>query len=552
MVEQIRRDVTFNDTPRKTTLLKEMLQSPELEFIMEAHNGLSAKIVAEAGFKGIWASGLSMSAALGVRDSNEASWTQILEVLEFMSDASALPILVDGDTGWGNFNNLRRAVQKFNQREIAGICIEDKLFPKTNSFIGDGQPLADMDEFCGKIKAGKDSQLDDDFQIVARVEALIAGWGLDEALRRAEAYHEAGADAILIHSKKSTADEVVAFMREWAGRSPVVLVPTKYYKTPTPVFDDAGASMVIWANHNMRAAITAMRETTNRIFRDKSLEGVEREVVSVSDVFDLMGNAELADAERRYLPKKSDSSSAVILAASRGSEFGEMTEDKPKCMLEVRGQPLLRRLVDIFRAGGVRDVTVVRGHRKEAVNLPDIKTVDNDLYERGGEVSSLACAIEALQGPVYISYGDILFRQYFLDLVEDTDAEIVVVADAQWHERTSESADWVRDFVTCTRPYSASYLVEEPAYLLCAGEDIPEEGRHGEWTGLMRVSNKGAETLRNEIDAIRKDGTMNGMGIPQLLTRLAEKGEKIAVVYVAGQWLDVDDYADLMKAGQFL
>lgn len=552
MVEQIRRDVTFNDTPRKTTLLKEMLQSPELEFIMEAHNGLSAKIVAEAGFKGIWASGLSMSAALGVRDSNEASWTQILEVLEFMSDASALPILVDGDTGWGNFNNLRRAVQKFNQREIAGICIEDKLFPKTNSFIGDGQPLADMDEFCGKIKAGKDSQLDDDFQIVARVEALIAGWGLDEALRRAEAYHEAGADAILIHSKKSTADEVVAFMREWAGRSPVVLVPTKYYKTPTPVFDDAGASMVIWANHNMRAAITAMRETTNRIFRDKSLEGVEREVVSVSDVFDLMGNAELADAERRYLPKKSDSSSAVILAASRGSEFGEMTEDKPKCMLEVRGQPLLRRLVDIFRAGGVRDVTVVRGHRKEAVNLPDIKTVDNDLYERGGEVSSLACAIEALQGPVYISYGDILFRQYFLDLVEDTDAEIVVVADAQWHERTSESADWVRDFVTCTRPYSASYLVEEPAYLLCAGEDIPEEGRHGEWTGLMRVSNKGAETLRNEIDAIRKDGAMNGMGIPQLLTRLAEKGEKIAVVYVAGQWLDVDDYADLMKAGQFL
>lgn len=552
MVEQIRRDVTFNDTPRKTTLLKDMLQSPELEFIMEAHNGLSAKIVAEAGFKGIWASGLSMSAALGVRDSNEASWTQILEVLEFMSDASALPILVDGDTGWGNFNNLRRAVQKFNQREIAGICIEDKLFPKTNSFIGDGQPLADMDEFCGKIKAGKDSQLDDDFQIVARVEALIAGWGLDEALRRAEAYHEAGADAILIHSKKSTADEVVAFMREWAGRSPVVLVPTKYYKTPTPVFDDAGASMVIWANHNMRAAITAMRETTNRIFRDKSLEGVEREVVSVSDVFDLMGNAELADAERRYLPKKSDSSSAVILAASRGSEFGEMTEDKPKCMLEVRGQPLLRRLVDIFRAGGVRDVTVVRGHRKEAVNLPDIKTVDNDLYERGGEVSSLACAIEALQGPVYISYGDILFRQYFLDLVEDTDAEIVVVADAQWHERTSESADWVRDFVTCTRPYSASYLVEEPAYLLCAGEDIPEEGRHGEWTGLMRVSNKGAETLRNEIDAIRKDGAMNGMGIPQLLTRLAEKGEKIAVVYVAGQWLDVDDYADLMKAGQFL
>ena len=173
-----------------------------------------------------------------------------------------------------------------------------------------------------------------------------------------------------------------------AGTMEAIVVTTPQETIKIKLIDDAfkrevprfngffhGVSTIIWANHNMRAAITAMRETTNRIFRDKSLEGVEREVVSVSDVFDLMGNAELADAERRYLPKKSDSSSAVILAASRGSEFGEMTEDKPKCMLEVRGQPLLRRLVDIFRAGGVRDVTVVRGHRKEAVNLPDIKTV---------------------------------------------------------------------------------------------------------------------------------------------------------------------------------
>ncbi|MBO6521910.1 MAG: phosphoenolpyruvate mutase [Rhodospirillales bacterium] len=552
MAEPNRSDVENSVTRRKTTLLKGMLQSPELEFIMEAHNGLSAKIVEEAGFKGIWASGLSMSAALGVRDSNEASWTQVLDVLEFMSDASSLPILVDGDTGWGNFNNLRRAVQKFHQRGIAGICIEDKLFPKTNSFIGEGQPLADMDEFCGKIKAGKDSQLDDDFQIVARVEALIAGWGLDEALRRAEAYHEAGADAILIHSKKSTSDEVVSFLREWGDRSPVVLVPTKYYTTPTSVFEEAGASMVIWANHNMRAAITAMREATNRIFRDKSLEGVEREVVTVSDVFDLMGNAELADAERRYLPKRADGARAVVLAASRGSSFGDMTEDKPKCMLEVRGQPLLRRLVDIFRAGGVRDVTVVRGHRKEAINLPDISTVDNDLYERGGEVSSLACAMDALQGPCYVAYGDILFRQYFIDLVEESDADITVVADAQWQARTSESGEWVRDFVTCTRPYSASYLVEDPAYLVSAGEDIAEDQRHGEWTGLMRLSEKGAQVVRDEIDAIRNDGSLNGMDIPQLLTRLAQKGQKIAVVYVSGQWLDVDDYADLIKAGQFL
>src|SRR6266516_6597929 len=132
----------------KTQQFKRILQSKRLEFLMEAHNGLSARIVEEAGFKGIWASGLSISASMGVRDNNEASWTQVLDNLEFMSDATSIPILLDGDTGYGNFNNMRRLVHKLEQRGVAAVCIEDKLFPKTNSFInGDHQPLADMDEF---------------------------------------------------------------------------------------------------------------------------------------------------------------------------------------------------------------------------------------------------------------------------------------------------------------------------------------------------------------------------------------------------------------------
>ncbi len=119
----------------KTKQFKQLLHSPQLEFLMEAHNGLSARIVEETGFKGIWASGLSISAALGVRDNNEASWTQVLEVVEFMADATSIPILLDGDTGFGNFNNARRLVQKLEQRGCSAVCIEDKELPKTNSFI---------------------------------------------------------------------------------------------------------------------------------------------------------------------------------------------------------------------------------------------------------------------------------------------------------------------------------------------------------------------------------------------------------------------------------
>src|ERR1700755_705298 len=126
---------------------------------MEPHNGLSAKRPEKAGFKGIWASGLSISAAMGVRDNNEASWTQVLEVIEFMSDATSIPILLDGDTGYGNFNNMRRLVRKLEQRGIAAVCIEDKQFPKTNSFLnGERQPLADVAEFAGKIAGRHDTE----------------------------------------------------------------------------------------------------------------------------------------------------------------------------------------------------------------------------------------------------------------------------------------------------------------------------------------------------------------------------------------------------------
>jgi phosphoenolpyruvate phosphomutase len=289
---------------KKTTQLKQMLQSDRLEFIMEAHNGLSAKIVEEAGFKGIWGSGLTLSASLGVRDNNEASWTQVLDTMEFMSDATTIPILLDADTGYGNFNNVRRLVRKLEQIEVAGMCIEDKLFPKTNSFINsEQQPLADVEEFAAKIKAAKDTQQDPDFCVVARVESLIAGWELEEALRRAEAYYLAGADAILMHSKLKTADQILAFLREWKNKCPVVIVPTTYYNTPTSVYEGAGVSLVIWANHLLRASIKVMQQTAAQIYQEQSISSIESQVVTVKEIFRLQNAAELEEAEQRYLPK---------------------------------------------------------------------------------------------------------------------------------------------------------------------------------------------------------------------------------------------------------
>ncbi|MHC2296169.1 phosphoenolpyruvate mutase [Rhizobium mongolense] len=285
------------------TTLRELIFSNDLSFLMEAHDGLSAAIAERAGFKGLWASGLSISSALSYRDANEASWTQVVDVVEHMVDATNVPVLVDGDSGFGNFNNARLLARKLEQRGASGVAIEDKGFPKMNSFVGDRHPLAEIDEFCGRLKAVKDAT-GPDFVLVARIEALIAGHDLDEALVRADAYAEAGADAILIHSRNAVADEILAFAKEWDNKLPVVIVPTKYYRTPVSAYRKADISTVIWANHTMRAAIAGMRDICARIQVEESIAGIEDQIAGLDELFSLIGYQELARAEEQYLPKQ--------------------------------------------------------------------------------------------------------------------------------------------------------------------------------------------------------------------------------------------------------
>jgi len=290
---------------RKTSQLKKMILSPNIEFLMEAHSGISARIVEEAGFKGIWGSGLAISAMMGLRDCNEASWTQVTDVVEFMADATSIPILLDADTGYGNFNNARQLIRKLEKIGVAGCCIEDKIFPKTNSLLDNRkQPLADIEEFALKIRACKDVQDDPDFVVVARIEAFIAGWGIEEALKRAEAYSKAGADAVLIHSKKADPSDIELFTKSWNNKCPVVVVPTKYYMTPTDHLEDLGISTVIWANHNMRGSVRAMKEVTESIFKTQSLRKTETQIVPVKELFRLQREDELEEAEKKYLPAK--------------------------------------------------------------------------------------------------------------------------------------------------------------------------------------------------------------------------------------------------------
>ena len=535
----------------RTTRFRGLLASPATEFLLEAHNGISARIAEEAGFRGVWASGLSLSAQFGVRDSNEASWTQILEMVEFMAEATSVPIMLDGDTGYGNFNNMRRLVRKLEQRGAAAVCIEDKLFPKANSFIeGRRQPLADAEEFAGKIMAGKDAQRDDDFSIVARVEALIAGAGMREALRRAETYRAAGADAILIHSALPVADEVLEFMREWGDRAPVVIVPTRYYATPTEVFRDAGCAMVIWANHLLRAAVRAMQDTAAQLAQHQNLLSVEDRIAPVEEIFRLQGAGELKRAEARYLPPSRPAPQALILAASRGAALGELTRTRPKTMVEVGGRPLLGHIADTYRGAGIRDITVVRGFGRVQVNQVDLSYVDNEDWGESGGLGSLGRGLAALDEgrDLVVSYGDVLFNRYILQILDLPDEDFVIVADTDWQD--SVNRDRAADYLRCSEPHSRAAFYHR-VLLEDAGETLAPAQIHGEWMGFLRVSTAAVPRLLACVAALLEAPGGNACKLHHVLSALVGEGEAVRVVYTTGHWLDVDTVDDLLAAGGF-
>ncbi|WP_457954434.1 phosphonopyruvate hydrolase [Achromobacter xylosoxidans] len=282
---------------------RQKLQAPVLMHAMSAHNPLSAKLAAEAGFDAIWGSGFELSASHAVPDANILSAGLHLEMMRAIAAVVDVPVIADIDTGFGNAINVAYVVPQYEAAGVSAVVMEDKTFPKDTSLRADGrQELVRVAEFQGKIEAACAARRDADFCVIARTEALIAGLGQAEALARAAAYEAAGADAILIHSKQTTPDEVLAFIAAWSGRVPLVLVPTAYPQLREADIQALGkVGLVIYGNHAIRAAVGAMREVFARIRNDGGIHGVDAGLPTVRDIIDLQGDADMRELERRYL-----------------------------------------------------------------------------------------------------------------------------------------------------------------------------------------------------------------------------------------------------------
>jgi phosphoenolpyruvate phosphomutase len=291
-------------TPSKGSCFKGLLEGGDVVRIVGVNDGLTALLAERNGFEALWASGLGISAAHGVPDASIATMTDFFQAAQVIDRSSRLPVVADCDTGFGDVNVVAHMVRTYEHAGVAAICIEDKLFPKRNSFTDDGQILEEPAAFATKIAGALAARQSADFLVLARLESFIAGLGLDDVLRRACLYREAGADALVIHSKKAEPDEIEAFARAWRSAEldlPLIVIPTTYPTVTIPRLHELGIDGVIYANQGLRATIRAVDKVLARIAREGTCAGVESDLATVAEVLDLLGTDEIRSRDAWFL-----------------------------------------------------------------------------------------------------------------------------------------------------------------------------------------------------------------------------------------------------------
>jgi phosphoenolpyruvate phosphomutase len=549
------------------TKLRRLLQRPGIVRAVGAHDALSAKLIEQAGFDAIWASGFAISASLKcLPDASFITSTEQLEVERNIAEAVTIPIIADCDTGYGNALNVMRTVTDRERAGVAAICIEDNVYPKRCSFYaGVRRELVPIEEHCGKIKAAKAAQTVPDFAVIARTEALIAGWGREEALKRAEAYAEAGADAVLIHSKSPTFDELKAVAKAWSGRVPLVVVPTIFDQVTAAELEDAGFKIVIYANQLVRASIKAMRDTLDLLKRDTRPGSVNDRIVTLKDVYDIVGVPQMEEDERRFLPVGGEKITAIIAAAGFEKQLLPLIEDKPKCLLDIKGKTILERQVAALNECNIKDIVLIRGYKKEAISLPNIRYYDNDRYEETGELHSLFCAENEMKGRTIILYGDIIFETAVLEKLLKSPADITLVVDLAWYDEKQRGGPPIHlnpDLVMLQDPPGKSYLFryimpDEQNRVIKIGQHLPPDQAHAEFIGMAMFSENGIKAFiecyrqamgKYQNKGFHEAGSFFKASFTDLIQELIDTGHTVNCVPIFKGWMEVDSFEEYQKA----
>jgi len=554
---------------KKAANLRELFEKDGIIRIVGAHDGLSAKLVEKNGFDGVWASGLEVSTSYAVPDANILTMSQYLERACEMNDAVSIPIIADCDTGFGNSNNVIYMVKKYEAAGIAAVCIEDKHFPKINSFIPGRQELAPIPEFVGKIMAAKNAQQTDDFMVIARVEALIAGWGQEEALKRAHAYADAGADAILIHSKSQTPDQIIQFIKNWENRLPLVVVPTTYYSITLEELESLGVKMVIYANYSLRAAIRAVSETLKNIREAGTTAPVESNIATMKEVFEVQGMPQLKEAEKIYLRTGTEPVKAIIPAAGdHGKELSMkvLLENIPVCMLDINGKSVLQRDIETLNKCGIFDTYVIVGFKKDKIKIDGVDVginfIENKDYASTHIMHSIMLALETFDSKALIVFSDILVDKELIDKLLKLDNNITLVINKA--ERLTQFKDSKLDMVITEKmPIEGKRIIysDRTNRILKIGKTVSPEKAKYEFIGVALLSKQGAKLLREYYEKARigyknkpfhEASSFEKASFTDMIQELIDNGIQIDTLEVNSGWMEIHNFQDYKCACKLL
>ena len=565
----------------RISALKNLLLEKRILRFLEVHNGLSGLIAENAKvaieeretkkdleFDGFWESSFTDSASKGLPDIEIVSLDSRLNNINQIMEVTKKPMIVDGDTG-GEVNQFEYMVKKLERAGASMVIIEDKVFPKRNSLeSGAKQDLENPELFAEKIRQGQLIKKNPDFMIAARIESLIAGLGQGEAIKRAEIYLKAGADAILIHSKSETPDEILEFAKNFYALPEelrkdkwLCCVPTTYNMVLEDELEKAGFHIVIYANHLLRASYLAMKKTASEILKSGRAFEADPLCCSVKEIFEQVGFLDIKEKDRLFAEKFSSKIKVIIPAA--GKDFLSEKYQCPRPLLDVAGKTILERQIEPFRLAGLSNFVVIKGYRGEMFKMENVVYCNNADYEKNFVVSSLFCARDYLNSSFIFLYADVLFQESIvrnlIKAAESGNEDIILVVDSslQHHkDRLNRDLDLV---ITKNKSqFLARKLVDMAEEEVSSiGEKIDKTTADCEFIGLAYFSSKGAEILKEVYDdSVKKyqgkrfheAESVERANFTDLIQEIVDRGYSVKVLKVYQGWMEIENDDDLELA----
>jgi phosphoenolpyruvate phosphomutase len=543
--------------------LKALLTQGKLVRVMEAHNGISG-IVADTTcvegtsgdqsvtrqFDAIWESSLTDSASKGHPDIEVISFDSRLHSINEILTVTQKPMIVDGDTG-GDPNTFEYMVSKMERAGVSAVIIEDKVFPKRNSLeAGTTQTLQEPEVFAQKIKRGKKIQATDDFMIIARIESLIAGTGMEDALNRARIYLLAGVDGIMIHSKSKQPDEIMEFagkyqslLKELEMSKPLVCVPTTYNNILEEELQAAGFQVIIYANHFLRAAYKAMRDTAKSILSNQRSLEADPLCAPVREIFDAVG---FLDVKEKDQQDETNANVPVIIPAA-----GEAPDIAPT---------LLARQAQTLNQNHLTDITVVTGYAGDKIKGEGISFLHNKDYKKGTELDSLLTAQDKMHNGFLMLYSDILLENNVIAQLMASKEDIVLVLDnsIQYLESVEGKAT---DYVISRNRQNRnrrSINFDHQNVVSKIGKNIDPASATHEFIGLAKFSKTGAEqflqtyhdVLNNLEGKVQEAEDISQIRLTDLIQEMIDRGFNVHYLEIHKGWLEIHFPKDIEMANE--